>query len=329
MAESKKVSVIQKQKPMVQVVYALAPLAAASVYFFGWRALAVLAVVNAAGFLAEYIFTRVTGKQVSQAVFVTNFIFALSLPPTIPFWIAVVGVVFGVVFGKMAFGGFGRNIFNPAMSGRAFIYVSFGRQLTGPQAWTGPVGGALGGFGAWQADAVSGATSLVRLADGETVSRLSMFLGNISGSLGETSALLILLGGLYLLVKKTASYHIVGGVFLGFAIFQTAFWLTGVTGVPDPLSAALAGSFLFGMMFIATDPVSASQTTDIGRFVYGLIIGVVTSLIRTFSIWPAGFTFAIIFANMFAPLLNHLIVEGKKARKAKAASGAGKPEVSE
>ena len=135
MAEPKKKSFIMKQKPMTQVLLALTPLVLASIYFYGWKAVAVLAIVNVAGFLAEYVFAVVYKTKVTQAVFVTNFLFALSLPPTIPLWIPVVGIVFGVVFGKMAFGGFGRNVFNPALAGRAFIYVSFGAQMTASRSW--------------------------------------------------------------------------------------------------------------------------------------------------------------------------------------------------
>jgi len=148
--KAKKGSLVMKQKIMLQVVYALIPIVIASIYFFGWRSIVVLAVVNLAGFASEYIFARVYGQQVSSAVFVTNFLFALSLPPTIPLWIAVVGIVFGVVFGKMVFGGFGRNVFNPALSGRAFIYVSFGYPMT--SRFIEPVTGFSGGFARWLPD---------------------------------------------------------------------------------------------------------------------------------------------------------------------------------
>lgn len=310
-----------KQKPMKQVVLALTPLALASIYFFGWKALVVLVVVNIAGFLSEYVFARVNNTRVTQAVFVTNFLFALSLPPTIPIWIPIIGIVFGIVFGKMAFGGFGRNVFNPALTGRAFIYVSFGAQMTAARAWVLPEPGALGGIGSWQVDAVSRATPLVRLAGGEQVSFLKLFLGNIPGSFGETSALLILLGGIYLMVKKTASWRIIVsgiGAYLG---IQLIFWLSGIQGAYDPIRALLSGSLLYGMLFMATDPVSSSQTTDSGRVIYGVLIGILTALIRTFSVWPEAITFSILLSNMFAPLLNHLIREAKNKKKAVAAGG--------
>jgi Na+-transporting NADH:ubiquinone oxidoreductase subunit B len=320
MAEPKKSPLIMKQKPMSQVLIALIPLVLASIYFYGWKALVVLAIVNLAGFLSEYIFSAVYKTKVTQAVFVTNFLFALSLPPTIPIWIPVVGIVFGVVFGKMAFGGFGRNVFNPALTGRAFIYVSFGAQMTAARSWVLPAGGAAGALGMWQSDVVSSATPLANLAKGGSESFLELFLGNIPGSFGETSALLIMIGGLYLMIKKTASWRIVVSGLLSYFILQLIFWASGATGAYDPLSGILSGSLLYGMMFMATDPISASQTTDFGRVIYGLLIGFLTALIRTFSVWPEAITFSILLANMFAPLINYLIQESRKRKKAKAAS---------
>ena len=325
MAKSGKKNLIMRQKPMTQVLIALTPLALASVYFFGWKVLAVLAIVNAAGFLSEYVFAKVYNTKVTQAVFVTNVLFALSLPPTIPLWIPVIGIVFGVVFGKMACGGFGRNVFNPALAGRAFIYVSFGAQLTASRVWVMPAGGAAGALGVWQADAVSSATPLVNLAAGGREPFLNLFLGNIPGSFGETSALLILAGGIYLMARKTASWRIIVSGTVTYLGMQLIFWLANVQGAYDPLSGLLSGSLLYGMMFMATDPISSSQTTETGRVIYGVLIGILTALIRTFSVWPEAITFSILLANMFAPLLNHLIREGRKRKKEGAAAPAAGP----
>jgi Na+-transporting NADH:ubiquinone oxidoreductase subunit B len=317
MAESKKgKSLIMKQKPMLQVVYALVPLVFASIYFFGWRTLLVLAVVNIAGFLSEYLFARVNNKPVTSAVFVSNFLFALSLPPGLPLWMAAVGIIFGVVFGKMVFGGFGMNVFNPAISGRAFLYISFVVPMTG--SWVNPVGGVAGGFTAFQADAVTQATPLAMYAEGETVPLLDLFLGNISGSMGETAAFLIIIAGLYLMIKKVANFRVVIGGFIGFLLFQIIFWLAGISAAVDPVTALLSGSFLFAVMFNITDPVSASQRTDLGRWIYGFMFGSLVVLIRLFSTWPEGTTFAILIINMFAPLLDRIIRETREARKAKA-----------
>lgn len=320
MTAAKKKSLVMKQKIMARVVYSLIPIAVVSVYFFGWKTLAVLAIVNVAGFLSEYIFARVYKTQVTMAVFVTNCLFALSLPPTIPLWIPVVGIVFGVVFAKMAFGGFGRNVFNPALSARAFVYVSFGAQMTAARAFLEPAKSASGALGMWQADAVSSATPLVRLTHGESVPMVKMFIGNIPGSFGETSAILIVLAAVYLIYTKTASWRIIVSVLASYLVVQTVFWGVGIDGAYDPLSGLLAGSLLYGAVFMATDPVSSSQTTERGRIIYGALIGVLTALIRTFSVWPAAITFSILLANMFAPLINHLIREGMKKKQPRKAS---------
>lgn len=316
--EKKKKPLILKQKPMLRVVYVLVPVFLASVYFFGWRSLLIMAVVNIVGFLAEYLLCRTFKQQVSSAIFVTNMLFALSLPPTIPVWIAVVGIVFGVIFGKMVFGGFGRNVFNPAISGRAFIYISFGVPLT--SAWVEPISGGAAGFAAYRADAVAGATPLAALSGGGNVRVLDLLLGNTAGSFGETFAILILICGIILMVQKVASFRIVFGSLIAFGVLQTIFWLAGIETAVHPLYAYISGSFLFGVMFNITDPISASQTTDFGRWIYGAFFGLMCSLIRTFSNWPEAVTFAVILANMFAPILNYTIKETQNKRKQKKAA---------
>lgn len=314
---------------MKRVLYALVPAVVASVYFFGWRALVVLAAVNAAGFLTELIFTRYTKTEVTSAVFVTSFLFALSLPPGLPIWMAVVGVVFGVLFGKMVFGGFGRNVFNPALVGRVFIYVSFAVPMA--SKWVRPLtttAGPLqlpaswGGFTHWAADAVSGPTPLRLLRQGIHVDIPPLVWGNVAGSLGETSAVLIVLGGLYIVWKKAANWRIVVSELAGFVVLQAIFWLAGVRHAADPLTALLAGSTLLGMFFMATDPISASQTQG-GRWVYGALVGALTVLIRTFSIWPEGTMFAILLGNTFAPIVDHLVRQ-RAAKKAAAAAPSAK-----
>jgi len=314
-------SPITWQLPMKRVLSALVPAVVASVYFFGWRALVVLAVVNAAGFLTELIFTRYTKTEVTSAVFVTSFLFALSLPPGIPIWIAVVGIVFGVLFGKMVFGGFGRNVFNPALVGRVFIYVSFAVPMAAkwfqpltPAAGPLQLPGSWGGFTRWAADAVSGPTPLRLLRQGLPVDLAPLAWGNVAGSLGETSAVLIVLGGLYIVWKKAANWRIVVSELAGFVVLQAIFWLAGVRHAADPLTALLAGSTALGMFFMATDPVSASQTQG-GRWIYGALVGALTVLIRTFSIWPEGTMFAILLGNTFAPIVDH-VVRQRAAKKA-------------
>jgi len=309
-APIKKKPFIRWQKPNLGVVYALIPAVLASIYFFGWRSLLLLASVNIAGFLTEYIFLKIYYKEpVTSAVFVSSFLFTLTLPPALPVWMAVVGIIFGIAIGKMAFGGFGRNIFNPALTGRAFIYVSFGAPMTA--RWVNHVGGIAGGFTAFLSDAVTKATPMKNIAQGFDVSRLSMFLGNESGCLGETSALFILLGGIFILWKKYASYRIVLSGFIGMIVLQTALWAAGVKTAIDPLSAVLGGGWMLGILFMATDPVSASQTNT-GRWIYGAFVGVITSLIRVFSIWPDGMMFAVLLGNIFAPIIDYYIKQAKK-----------------
>ena len=304
MAETKQIPLVKWQAPMQKVLYAVAPLVAYAVYLFGWRVLVLLAVVNAAGFLTEYAFTRTWKQSVTSAVFVSATLFVLSLPPTLPAWMAVVGIVFGILFGKMVFGGFGKNIFNPALSGRAFIYVSFGGYMTA--RWYEPVGGVLGGLKTYAADAVTGATPGMLLKTGETFSLVSLFFGNTAGTIGGTSAFLAIAGGLYLVRSKAANYRIVIAGLAGYLLMQTILWAAGVQDAADPLHGILAGSFVVGIFFFATDPVSASQTNP-GRWAYGAFVGVMTSLISTFSMWPAGSMFAILLANMFAPIMDHYI----------------------
>ncbi len=322
------------QKPMKMVLFACAPLALEAVYCFGWRAAAMMLAVAAAAYATEACFTRQWKEPVSSAVFVSAVLYTFSLPPGLPFWMAVVGIVFGIVFGKMVYGGFGRNAFNPALTGRAFIYVSFGNYMTAQ--WIRPWLGVFGGFAHWgwpaasaPPDALTTATPgmLLKLAPealaahGVSASDLSfraLALGHAPGVIGGGSAALTLLCGLFLLWKKTASHRIVLGGFLGFAAAQTLCWAFGWGHAVDPLRAALGGSLLIGLFFYATDPVTASQTNP-GRWIYGGFIGAMSSLISTFSAWPAGTMFAILLANMFVPLLD-LAVRAAQARQGKAAS---------
>jgi Na+-transporting NADH:ubiquinone oxidoreductase subunit B len=309
----KPVALIQWQPPMTRVLWALAPALVASVWFFGWRSLATLAVANVCGFLAEWVFARYNREPVTSAVFVTSTLFALILPPSLPFWMAAVGIVFGVVFGKMVFGGFGRNVFNPALVGRAFIYVNFTVAMN--NRWHEPPGGALGGLVAYAPDTVCSATPIAVLKAGGEMPWMRLLLGNTAGCLGETSALLLILGGAWLLWKKTANRTLVAATIGSFLVLHGAFWLSGMAGVTDPLRAMLSGGFLLGAFFMATDPVSATKTEP-GRWLYGILIGGLTVVIRTFSVWPEGFMFAVLLANMFGPIIDFLVGEWQQRGKA-------------
>ncbi|HQB11102.1 MAG TPA: RnfABCDGE type electron transport complex subunit D, partial [bacterium] len=228
--QGNKKPLISWQLPMKRVLWALAPTALAGVYFFGLRVLLLYIVVHIAGFLSEYAFAKKYNQQVSSSVFVTNMLFAMIIPPALPFWMAAVGIIFGVVFGKMVFGGFGKNIFNPALVGRAFIYVTFAVYMTG--MWSEPYGGMMGGLLSYSPDAVTSATVLSSAKGTMNSIWLNAFLGNIAGSAGETSALLIILGGMYLVIKKVASREIIITTVIGLVIPQTIFWYFGVKDIP-------------------------------------------------------------------------------------------------
>lgn len=305
---------IQKQQAMRNVLIALAPLHLVAIYLFGWRFLAVLAAVLAAGLLCEWLMARRYDLKVTESLFVSCALYALSLPPAIPLWIAALGIAFGIVFGKMVFGGFGRNVFNPAITARAFVYISFGVPMTARFVMPQTAVSYVGGIATWltKADAISAATPLVT----HNASLLNLFLGNISGSFGETSALLIILGGLYIIYKKSANWKIVLSSIIAFLVLQTILWTAGLT--VNPLYALLSGSFLLGAFFMITDPVSSSQSTNLGRYIYGALFGLLVVLIRTFSNWSEGVTFAILLANMFAPLIDYYTKDLKAKRRAKA-----------
>ncbi len=306
-----------KQKIMTKVLISLLPILIFSIYLFGWRVLTVLAVVTAAGILSEYgMMWLINGSKakVSEALFVTCLLFTLTLPPTVPYWIAVVGIVFGIVFGKGVFGGFGKNIFNPALVGRSLIFISFPAYMT--ISWTEPFQGFPGGFAqfirGYETDAVSAATPIGIIASGETVPWLDLISGRVAGSLGETSAILILAAAVYLLVTKTASWRIMLSCMISFSVFSLILFLTSQTPA-NPLYSLLSGSFLFAAVFMATDPISGPKQ-DFSRYIYGALIGLLVVVIRNYSLFAEGTTFAVLIANAFVPLLDRH-VRTWKARK--------------
>ena len=302
------------QKPMLRVSYSLIPIILASIYLFGWRALGLAAAVLVFGAATEAIFTYPLGKPVTSAVFVTGLIFTLSLPPTIPFWMAVVGIVAGVAIGKMVFGGFGQNVFNPAMVGRCFLYITFPLQMT--NRWVEPIWGGWGGFAHWSAptDTVSRATPLVGLKGGEFIAWQDLFLGSTSGSLGETSAVLILVGGLFIILKKAASWRLTLSCILGGISASAAFKMIGLASIPSPASTLLAGSFLFGSFFVVTEPVSGAKT-KLGQWIYGGTIGALVVVLRGFSNFSEGVMFSVLIMNAFVPILDQTIRQVQAKRK--------------
>jgi len=304
----------QIQKVMLRVCYALIPIVIASVYLFGWRSLTLIGLVFVFGISTEALFTLHQGKPITSAVFVTCLIFSLSLPPTIPFWMAVIGIVAGVALGKMVFGGFGQNIFNPAMVGRCIIYITFPVQMT--NLWVQPMWGGLGGFVKWSGfpDAVTLATPLQNLKLGISVPIQSLFIGNIPGSLGETSALLILLGGLYIIYKKAASWRLALSCLLGGVILSGILHATGVGNIPSPLSTLLSGSFLFGTVFVVTEPISGAKTNT-GQWIYGFMIGGLAVVLRGFSNFSEGIMFSVLLMNAFVPILDQTVRQLQAPKK--------------
>jgi Na+-transporting NADH:ubiquinone oxidoreductase subunit B len=303
------------QKVMLRVCYALLPLVVASIYLFGWRSLVLVLVVLGFSIATEALFTFKDGKPITSAVFVTSLIFSLSLPPMIPFWMAIVGIVVGVALGKMVFGGFGQNVFNPAMVGRCFLYVTFPIEMT--NQWATPLWGGAAGFGRWSLslDAITQATPLVEWHKGISVPLEQLFFGNTAGSLGETSALLILLGGVYLIYTKAAPWRLAVSCLIGGILLSSVLHGFGATGVPSAPVTLLSGSFLFGSVFVVTEPVSGAKT-PYGQWIYGFMVGGLTVVLRGFSNFPEGVMFSILIMNAFVPLIDQMVRRMQAAKRA-------------
>jgi Na+-transporting NADH:ubiquinone oxidoreductase subunit B len=295
---------ILKQQMMNRVLYALVPLLLFSIYLFGMRILAVVAIANLAAYFTEYLFvSKKKGGKVSMAAFVTASLVSLSLPPTIPLWISAVSAIVSIAFGKMVFGGFGTNIFNPAILGRTFVYISFPNQMT--ISWLKPFlpQDFPGGFARWSAPAgmQTGATILnTYRSSGDTLYSFGdAFMGFISGSAGETSAILILLAGIYLIMTKTAKWQSMLSTLLSLLLFSFIFYPS-----VNPLYFLVSGGAMFGIVYMVTDPIS-SPKGKYAIWVYGLLIGFLTVFIRRYSLFAEGFMFALLLTNAFMPLIEY------------------------
>jgi Na+-transporting NADH:ubiquinone oxidoreductase subunit B len=259
------------------------------------------------------LFATVRGHEVNEGFFVTSILFALICPPNIPLWQVALGISFGVVIGKEIFGGTGKNFLNPALTGRAFLFFAYPAQISGDAVWT-----AVDGF--------SGATPLGMASTGGIDSVLASgltwfdaFAGSIQGSIGETSTIAILIGGVALMVMGIASWRIVAGVMIGMVGLSAL--LNVIGSDTNPMFAMswywhlVVGGFAFGMIFMATDPVSASMTNT-GKYFFGALIGVMVVLIRVINpAFPEGMMLAILFANLFAPLIDHFVVQANIKRR--------------
>lgn len=260
----------------------------------------------------EILFAMKRGHEVNEGFFVTSVLFALTCPPDIPLWQVAMGISFGVVIGKEVFGGTGKNFLNPALTGRAFLYFAYPAQMSGDAVWVA-------------VDGHTGATALSIVAsDGMAALQAQMswwdaFMGAIPGSVGETSTLAILLGMALLLITRIASWRIISGVFLGMVGFSLLLNSVGSEGNPAFAMPwywhLVTGGFAFGMVFMATDPVSAAMT-DGGKWAFGILIGVMTVLIRVINpAFPEGIMLAILFANLFAPLMDHFVIQANIKRR--------------
>ncbi|HEX4882290.1 MAG TPA: NADH:ubiquinone reductase (Na(+)-transporting) subunit B [Porticoccaceae bacterium] len=260
----------------------------------------------------EVLFATVRGHEINEGFFVTSILFALTCPPAIPLWMVALGISFGVVIGKEIFGGTGKNFLNPALTGRAFLFFAYPAAMSGDAVWT-----AVDGF--------TGATTLSLAAtDGMAAVQAQLtwfdaFIGREQGSIGEVSALAIFLGGALLLGMRIASWRIVLGVMAGMVALSSLFNLVGSDS--NPMFAMpwywhlVVGGFAFGMIFMATDPVSAAMT-DTGKFWYGVLVGLMVVLIRVVNpAFPEGMMLAILFGNLFAPLIDYCVVQANIKRR--------------
>ncbi len=272
----------------------------------------IYAVTFIVGAFWEILFAMKRGHEVNEGFFVTSVLFALICPPDMPLWQVALGISFGIVIGKEVFGGTGKNFLNPALTGRAFLFFAYPAEMSGDAVWT-----AVDGY--------TGATALsVAASEGVTglmnqLTWMDAFVGNMQGSIGEVSTLAILLGGAVLLVMGIASWRIVAGVLAGSAALALLF--NSVGSEANPMFGLpfywhwVIGGFAFGTIFMATDPVSASMTNT-GKFWFGALIGVMVVLIRVVNpAFPEGMMLAILFANLFAPLIDHFVVEANIKRR--------------
>jgi Na+-transporting NADH:ubiquinone oxidoreductase subunit B len=266
------------------------------------------------GSVWEAVFNIIRGHEFSEAFLVTSLLFALTLPPSIPLWQVAAGISFGVIFAKEVFGGVGRNFMNPALVARAFIFFAYPAQMSGDTIWIG-------------VDGVTSATALSQFAaadpgavmDAVSSSWLQYFLGTVPGSMGETSTLACLAGAFLLLITGIASWRIMGSMLFGALLCSASFWFLGgdansMYGIP-PHWHLVVGGFAFGLVFMATDPVSAAHT-PIGQLMYGFLIGALAILIRVSNpAYPEGVMLAILLGNVFAPLFDYFVIQANIKRR--------------
>jgi Na+-transporting NADH:ubiquinone oxidoreductase subunit B/electron transport complex protein RnfD len=289
---------IEIKRYMSTVILALIPTTAAAVVFFGWYVLAMILTSYVVGGIIEVAFALIRKKEIEEGFLVTGLIFPLILPPTAPLWVVAVGIAFGVFFGKEVFGGTGRNIFNPALVGRIFITIAFPQIMSA--TWRLPF-----------SDAITAATPLAVYKSSQAAAPyLNLLLGQAAGSTGEVFRIGIIAGAVLLMMTRVSSWRITLSYLGTVALFAFVGHALGPQTFAPPLFQLLAGSVLFGSVFMATDPVTSPATRP-GKFIFGVGCGIVTVLIRTFSGFTEGVMFSIVIMNAFTPLIDSAVVNLK------------------
>ncbi len=283
-----------------------------TMFFYGFlKMLPIIIVSYGVGLGLEIVFAQIRNHEVNEGFFVSGLLIPMIVPPETPLWQIAIAVAFAVIFGKEVFGGTGMNIVNPALTARAFLFFAYPGDMSGEKVWISDMG-----------DAISGATPLGNALVGnfnDMPSVFELFIGTIPGSIGETSVLMILIGAVILLVTGIANWRIMFSVFAGGYIMGLLFNLWGLNDymLMDPLNHLLLGGFAFGAVFMATDPVTATQTKN-GMYIYGFLIGIIAILIRVFNpAYPEGVMLSILLMNVFAPLIDHYIIESNIKKRLK------------
>ncbi len=286
-------------------------------FWFGFiRVFPIIVVSYVVGLGTEFVFAQIRGHEVNEGFLVSGMLIPLVMPPDVPLWMVAVATVFAVIFGKEVFGGTGMNILNPALTARAFLFFAYPKNMSGDQVWI-----------AGQGDAISGATPLGDALASTTTpgspltlpDTMDMFYGFMPGSIGETSTLAILLGAVILVFTGMASWRIMLSVFAGGLLMGYIFNWVGANAYMEvsPWDHMVMGGFAFGAVFMATDPVTATQSTK-GKYIYGFLIGFFAILVRVFNpAYPEGMMLAILLMNVFAPLIDHYIIQANVKKRKK------------
>jgi electron transport complex protein RnfD len=292
---------------MYRVVYAMVPLLAWSVFVFGLDALRVTLIAVVASLAFEYLIQKyllkVKPTVTDGSALITGILLSFNVPSNLPWWIIIIGALAAIGIAKLSFGGLGGNIFNPALVGRVFLLISFPVQMT---SW--PVTTQSG------IDAVTAATPLGIIKEGTSMTEIlnnlpsifDMFIGKMGGSLGEVSAILVILGGLYMLWKKVITWHIPVALIGTIAAIASLMWLINPETYVNPIYHLLSGGLMLGAVFMATDMVTSPMTPK-GQIIFGVGIGLITISIRMFGAYPEGISFAILIMNAFTPLINNYV----------------------